>query len=95
MHTCYLYQLIQANVNFLYLSMLKTESKFTVYALYKKLQSELNAVQGTSIKGVAKDERLAKKVMIPCYKEQDENRRVILHSASTTSSLFTSISAKN
>ena len=58
--------------DFLSLSVLKTEPKFTVYALYKKLQSELNAVQGTSIKGVTKDELLAKKVMIPCYKEQEK-----------------------
>ncbi len=58
--------------DFLSLSVLKAEPKFTVYALYKKLQSELNAVQGTSIKGVTKDELLAKKVMIPCYKEQEK-----------------------
>ena len=58
--------------DFLSLSVLKTEPQFTVYALYKKLQSELNAVQGTSIKGVTKDELLAKEVMIPCYKEQDK-----------------------
>lgn len=58
--------------DFLSLSALKTEPQFTVYALYKKLQSELNAVQGTSIKGVTKDELLAKEVMIPCYKEQEK-----------------------
>lgn len=58
--------------DFLSLSNLKTESQFTVYALYKKLQSELNAVQGTSIKGVTKDELLAKKVTIPCYEEQEK-----------------------
>ena len=52
--------------------MLKTEPQFTVYALYKKLQSELNAVQGTSIKGVTKDELLAKEIMIPCYEEQEK-----------------------
>ena len=58
--------------DFLSLSNLKTESQFTVYALYKKLQSELNAVQGTSIKGVTKDELLAKEVTIPCYEEQEK-----------------------
>lgn len=58
--------------DFLSLSVLKTEPQFTVYALYEKLQSELNAVQGTSIKGVTKDELLAKEVMIPCYKEQEK-----------------------
>ena len=36
---------------------------FTVYACYKKLQSELNAVQGTSIKGITKDELLAKSII--------------------------------
>ena len=46
--------------DFLSLSKLKTEPFFTVYACYKKLQSELNAVQGTSIKGITKDELLAK-----------------------------------
>ena len=58
--------------DFLSLSVLKTEPQFMVYVLYKKLQSELNAVQGTSIKGVTKDELLAKEVMIPCYKEQEK-----------------------
>lgn len=57
--------------DFLSLSVLKTEPQFTVYALYKKLQSELNAVQGTSIKGITKDELLAKEIMIPCYEEQE------------------------
>ena len=58
--------------DFLSLSVLKTEPQFTVYALYKKLQSELNAVQGTSIKGVTKNELLAKEIMIPCYQEQEK-----------------------
>ena len=43
-----------------------------MYACYKKLQSELNAVQGTSIKGITKDELLAKAVMVPKYKEQQQ-----------------------
>ena len=58
--------------DFLSLSELKTEPQFTAYVLYKKLQSELNAVQGTSIKGVTKDELLAKEIMIPCYEEQEK-----------------------
>ena len=56
--------------DFLSLSRLKTEPFFTVYACCKKLQSELNAVQGTSIKGITKDELLAKQIMIPNYAEQ-------------------------
>ena len=58
--------------DFLSLSELKTEPQFTAYVLYKKLQSELNAVQGTSIKGVTKDELLTKKIMTPCYEEQEK-----------------------
>lgn len=58
--------------DFLSLSNLKTELFFTVYACYKKLQSELNAVQGTSIKGITKSELLAKQIMIPNYAEQQK-----------------------
>ena len=58
--------------DFLSLSKLNAEPLFTVYACYKKLQSELNAVQGTSIKGITKDELLAKNIMIPRYAEQQQ-----------------------
>ena len=58
--------------DFLSLSRLNTEPFFTVYVCYKKLQSELNAVQGTSIKGITKDDLLAKVVMVPKYKEQKQ-----------------------
>jgi type I restriction enzyme S subunit len=58
--------------DFLSLSKLNAEPLFTVYALYKKLQSELNAVQGTSIKGITKDELLAKNIMVPQYAEQQQ-----------------------
>ena len=58
--------------DFLSLSKLNTEPLFTVYACYKKLQSELNAVQGTSIKGITKDELLAKNIMVPRYAEQQQ-----------------------
>lgn len=51
--------------DFLSLSKLNAEPYFVAYICYKKLQSELNAVQGTSIKGITKDELLAKNVMIP------------------------------
>lgn len=56
--------------DFLSLSKLKTNPWFTVYASYKKLQSELNSVQGTSIKGITKEELLAKSISIPCDEEQ-------------------------
>ena len=58
--------------DFLSLSKLNAEPLFTVYACYKKLQSELKAVQGTSIKGITKDELLAKTVMVPQYAEQQQ-----------------------
>ena len=58
--------------DFLSLSMLNTEPFFTIYACYKKLQSELNAVQGTSIKGITKDELLEKEIMVPQYTEQQK-----------------------
>lgn len=58
--------------DFLSLSELRTDPLFTVYACYKKLQSELNAVQGTSIKGITKDELLAKTIMVPEYAEQQQ-----------------------
>lgn len=58
--------------DFLSLSKLNAEPFFTVYACYKKLQSELNAVQGTSIKGITKDELLAKSIMVPQYAEQQQ-----------------------
>jgi len=51
--------------DFLSLSNLKIDAWFGVYALYKKLQSELNSVQGTSIKGITKDELLSKTLTIP------------------------------
>lgn len=58
--------------DFLSLSKLNAEPRFTVYACYKKLQSELNAVQGTSIKGITKDELLAKNIMVPRCAEQQK-----------------------
>lgn len=56
--------------DFLSLSKLKTDSLFTVYVCYKKLQSELKAVQGTAIKGITKAELLAKEIMVPNFDEQ-------------------------
>ena len=61
------------------MSQLKTEPFFTVYACYKKLQSELNAVQGTSIKGITKDELWAKSIMIPEYVEQQQIGALFTH----------------
>ena len=57
--------------DFLSLSKLNIDVEFCAYLLYKKLQSELNSVQGTSIKGITKDELLAKVVAVPERKEQE------------------------
>lgn len=58
--------------DFLSLSKLNTSPLFTIYVCYKKLQSILNSVQGTSIKGITKNELLAEKIWIPKYDEQQE-----------------------
>ena len=58
--------------DFLSFSRLNAEPFFTIYACYKKLQSELNAVRGTSIKGITKDELLAKVIKVPTYAEQQQ-----------------------
>ena len=56
--------------DFLSLSELKIEPEFAVYALYKMMQLVSNEVQGTSIKGITKDELLAKEFLIPGGEEQ-------------------------
>ncbi len=56
--------------DFLSLSNLNSDVSFTAYLLYKKMQDESHAVQGTSIKGITKEELLRKKVLIPQLEEQ-------------------------
>ena len=68
--------------DFLSLSGLKIDPEFTVYALYKMMQSVSNEVQGTSIKGVTKDELLAKKIIFPSCNEQ-KKIGAYLHSLDT------------
>jgi type I restriction enzyme S subunit len=58
--------------DFLSFSKLRIEPYFTVYACYRKLQSELNTVQGTSIKGITKGELLTKDIFVPSYIEQSK-----------------------
>lgn len=59
--------------DFLSFSKLKTNPNFTVYSLYKKLNEEAGKAQGTSIKGITKDELLDKEIMVPkSEKEQGE-----------------------
>jgi len=56
--------------DFLSLSDLNIDIWFGAYALYTKLQKELHTVQGTSIKGITKDELLSKALKIPESKEE-------------------------
>ena len=51
--------------DFLSLCRLQTKPYFTVYSLYQMLQGELQAVQGTSIKGITKDDLLSKSIFVP------------------------------
>lgn len=56
------------------LSYLGVDPLFGVYSIYKKLQSELMAVQGTSIKGITKEDLLAKDVLTS--RDQDEQQKI-------------------
>ena len=56
--------------DFLSLSGLNIDPWFGVYVCYKKIQNELHKVQGTSIKGITKDELLEKNILVPEYGEQ-------------------------
>ena len=56
--------------DFLSLSDLKIDSQYAVYVIWKKLQIEKEQVQGTSIKGVTKDELLGKFVSYPETEEE-------------------------
>ncbi|WP_261807072.1 restriction endonuclease subunit S [Lapidilactobacillus luobeiensis] len=59
--------------DFLSLSNLQVDGRFGVYSLYRKINSELNEVQGTAIKGVTKTELLKKSLRIPKnHKEQQK-----------------------
>lgn len=51
--------------DFLSLSQLKVNEWFAVYSLYNSLQKELHKVQGTSIKGITKNELLDKIIILP------------------------------
>ncbi|MCY7883813.1 restriction endonuclease subunit S [Bacillus spizizenii] len=56
--------------DFLSLSNLKVNEWFGVYSLYNQLQKELHNVQGTSIKGITKNELLDKGINIPTNSEE-------------------------
>ena len=56
--------------DFLSLSELNYDEIFVCYAIYKLLQKEKNLTQGTSIKGITKEELLNKKIEVPNREEQ-------------------------
>ena len=56
--------------DFLSLCKLRTEPIFTVYGLYQMLQGELSGVQGTSIKGMTKEDLLSKVISVPKSMEE-------------------------
>ena len=56
--------------DFLSLSNLEIDGWFGTYSIYQKLQQKLNMVQGTSIKGITKNELLDKYINIPITKEE-------------------------
>lgn len=60
--------------DFLSLSYLKVDKWFGAYSIWKKIQSELHAVQGTSIKGITKEELLSKRALIA--KERKEQTQI-------------------
>ena len=73
--------------DFLSISYLKTNELFTIYSLYIKLQDEIKVLQGTSIKGITKNELLIKEIPIPSLPEQEAigtffstlDRQITLH----------------
>jgi len=60
--------------DFLSLSWLKIDKDFAVYAIWKKIQEDLHIVQGTSIKGITKEEALTKVIKVPT--EVDEQNKI-------------------
>jgi type I restriction enzyme S subunit len=58
--------------DFFTLSNLNIEVVFGVFAISKTIQRELHAVQGTSIKGITKDELLSKEINVPSNKVEQQ-----------------------
>lgn len=58
--------------DFLSLSNLNVDRWFGVYSLYNQIQRELTKLQGTSIKGITKNELLNKEVIIPVNSEEQQ-----------------------
>ena len=56
--------------DFLSLSDFNGDTQFIVYSIYRMLQKESKQLQGTSIKGITKEDLLSKKVSLPEIDEQ-------------------------
>ena len=56
--------------DFVSLSELNIDGVFATYLLYLRLQKDMNMVQGTSIKGITKEELLSKEIYIPHQKQE-------------------------
>ena len=56
--------------DFLSLSDLKGDTHFLVYSIYRMLKKESTQLQGTSIKGITKENLLSKKISLPEIEEQ-------------------------
>ena len=56
--------------DFLSLSDFNGDTQFIVYSIYRMLQKESTQLQGTSIKGITKEDLLSKKISLPEIDEQ-------------------------
>ena len=56
--------------DFLSILDLKGDTHFLVYSIYRMLQKESTQLQGTSIKGITKEDLLSKKISLPRIEEQ-------------------------
>ena len=56
--------------DFLSLSDFNGDTQFLVYSIYRMLQKESTQLQGTSIKGITKEDLLSKKISLPLIEEQ-------------------------
>jgi len=73
--------------DFLSLSDLNVDIWYGAYALYRKLQKALHSVQGTSIKGITKDELLSKEVNTPSQKGEQAAIGKFFHTLDNTITL--------
>ncbi|MDD3815437.1 MAG: restriction endonuclease subunit S [Desulfocapsaceae bacterium] len=60
--------------DFLSLSKLRIDAWYALYSIWKTLQSKLHTVQGTSIKGLTKEELLSMQMLIP--KQEAEQQKI-------------------